>query len=249
MAPITTPAVILHAFPYGETSKIVRLLTDDLGPQSVMAKGARQPRSRFGATLQVFSEGVAQIYVKPGRDLQTLADFDVSDQHRGLSADVARYTAAAALAEIVMRLAPSESHADVFDITCAALSNLEQVDADALDVASLVWLWAVVAVLGFAPRADACARDGRPLPEGRARFSVADGGFLCAACARGAGGRSLEPADRAVLGALIDGDVAAVGTLSPRHAVAHRRLLCRFVEQHAAEGRELKALEMWQDLG
>jgi hypothetical protein len=30
--------------------------------------------------------------------------------------------------------------------------------------------------------------------------------------------------------------------------MAHRRLLVRFVERHVAEGRELKALELWQEL-
>jgi DNA repair protein RecO (recombination protein O) len=249
MAPIATPALILHAFPYGETSKIVRLLTSELGPQSVMAKGARQPRSKFGARLQVFSEGSAQIYVRPGRDLQTLADFDVHDQHRGLSGSVARYAAAAAVAEIVMRLAPAEAHEDVYRVTCSALANLEIVDAALLDVASLVWLWAVVGALGFAPRADACARDGQPLPTGRVRFSVLDGGFLCASCSRGADGTALEQQDRAVLEALIQGAAGRVGTLTPKHAAAHRRLLKRFVERHIAEGRELRALEMWQELG
>jgi DNA repair protein RecO (recombination protein O) len=241
--------MILHAFPYGETSKIVRLLTSELGPQSVMAKGARQPKSKFGARLQVFSEGTAQIYVRPGRDLQTLADFDVREQHRGLSGSVARYTAAAAVAEIVMRLAPAEPHPDVYTVTSAAFANLETVDPALLDVASLVWLWTVVGALGFAPRADACARDGRPLPTGRVRFSVIDGGFLCASCGRGSDGTALEPADRAVVEALIAGDVASVGTLTSKHAAAHRRLLRRFVERHAAEGRELRALEMWQELG
>jgi DNA repair protein RecO (recombination protein O) len=249
MAPIATPAVILHAFPYGETSKIVRLLTSELGPQSVMAKGARQPKSKFGAQLQVFSEGSAQIYVRAGRDLQTLADFDVRDQHRGLSARVERYAAAAAVAEIVMRLAPAEAHPGVYEVTSAAFTNLEMVDPALLDVASLVWLWAVVGALGFAPRADACARDGRPLPGGRVRFSVIDGGFLCTACGRGSDGTALEPQDRAVLEALIGGDVGSVGALTAKHAAAHRRLLRRFVERHVAEGRELRALEMWQELG
>jgi recombinational DNA repair protein (RecF pathway) len=137
----------------------------------------------------------------------------------------------------------------VFTVTTAALANLEEVDVVALDVASLAWLWAVIGALGFAPRADACARDGRALPAGRVRFSVIDGGYLCATCARGAGGSTLDPEDRTVLQSLIEGNVAQVGALSAKHAAAHRRLLRRFVERHAAEGRDLRALEMWQDLG
>ena len=49
---VSTDAIILHSFRYGETSKIVRLLTRDHGPQSVIAKGAMNPKSKFGARLQ-----------------------------------------------------------------------------------------------------------------------------------------------------------------------------------------------------
>lgn len=248
MAPISSPAVILHAFPYGETSKIVRLLTRELGPQSALARGARQARSRFGARLQVFSEGVAQLYFKSNRDLQTVADFDVSVQHEGLSRDVRRYAAAAACAELVLRFGPAEPVPDLFDLTVQALTSLEHEPADRLDVVALGWLWALVASLGFAPRADACARDGHALPPGPVRFSVAEGGFLCRACARGSGGTTLEPDDRAALERLIEGDLAGLAPLSPRHAEAHRRLVVRFVERHVAEGRELKALELWREL-
>jgi recombinational DNA repair protein (RecF pathway) len=95
---------------------------------------------------------------------------------------------------------------------------------------------------------DACARDGRDLPEGAAAFSVAEGGFLCARCAASVATRVLHRGDREVLERLIAGDVADLAPLPPRHAMAHRRLLVRFVERHVAEGRELKALELWQEL-
>jgi hypothetical protein len=57
----------------------------------------------------------------------------------------------------------------------------------------------------------------------------------------------MEESDRETLERLIGGDVAGVQPLPPRHAAAHRRLLVRFVERHLAEGRELKALEFWQE--
>ena len=74
MPPTSTPAIILHTFPYGETSKIARLLTRDHGVQSVMAKGALRPKGKFGARLQVLSTGNAQIYCKANRDKATLED-------------------------------------------------------------------------------------------------------------------------------------------------------------------------------
>ena len=46
---VSTPAIVLSALRYSETSKIVRLATRDVGVQSAIAKGALRPRSRFGA--------------------------------------------------------------------------------------------------------------------------------------------------------------------------------------------------------
>ncbi len=60
---VTTDAIVLHTFRYGETSKIARLLTRDHGPQSVIAKGAMNPKGKFGARLQSLSEGVASFYL------------------------------------------------------------------------------------------------------------------------------------------------------------------------------------------
>ena len=248
MPPATTPAIVLHTFPYGETSKIARLLTRDHGVQSVMAKGATRPKSKFGARLQVLSQGHAQIYLKANRELQTLAEFDVVKQRPELTADVRRYAAAAALAELVMRCFPAEPHPDVFDLVEGALDHLGVAAEHDVDVVALGVLWAAVAVLGFAPRSDACARDGRPLPAGSVQFSVTDGGFLCASCAQGTEATRLAASDRHVLECLTQGVVEDIGPLSARHVLAHRQLLVRFVERHVAEGRELKAMRLWQEL-
>ncbi|HEX5632270.1 MAG TPA: recombination protein O N-terminal domain-containing protein, partial [Gemmatimonadales bacterium] len=60
MPQVTTPAIVLGAIRYGETSKIVRLATREHGVQSAIAKGALRPKSRFGAALQLLREGSAQ---------------------------------------------------------------------------------------------------------------------------------------------------------------------------------------------
>ena len=73
VAPSASRTIVLSAVRYSETSKIVRLATRDLGVQSGIAKGALRPRSRFGAALQVLSEGQAQLLVKENRELHVLA--------------------------------------------------------------------------------------------------------------------------------------------------------------------------------
>ena len=248
MGLVTTDAVILHSFKYGESSKIVRLATADLGVQSAIAKGASRTKSKFGARLQVLSEGVAQLYVKQNRELQTLAEFDVVKQRRELASDVRRYAGGAALAELVLRFSHAGPNPELFALLVVYLDALTSAATEDLDVVVLSALWGTVCVLGFAPALDCCARDGEILPDGAAVFSVLDGGFLCRSCGRGAESRTLRAEDRIALQSLVAGHVTDVGTVAARQGAAHRRLFRDFVQYHLAEGRELKALAFWEGL-
>ena len=248
MALVTTPAIVLHSFKYGETSKIVRLATRDFGMQSAIAKGALRSKSRFGARLELLSQGTAQLYMKENRELHTLAAFDVSVQRRELAADISRFAAAAALAELVMRFSPADPHPELFDLFMSQLDQLGDVSSAELGAASLSMLWRMIAVLGFAPTLAQCARDQRALPEGAAAFSIPDGGFLCSTCAASTNAPWLSADDRAVLVRLVSGEIAGLASIPPRHRAAHRRLLSNFARQHLAEDRELAALSFWENL-
>jgi len=247
MPPVTTPAIILGALRYGDTSKIVRLATRDLGIRSALAKGALRPRSRFGASLQLLSEGVAHLYLKDTRDLQTLAAFDLTSLRAGLAVDLPRFAAAAAIGEVAWRFSPAEAHPDSFDLLSGALTMLETAPSEAVEVLGLRMLWRLVSVLGFAPALHRCARDGTALsPEAPLRFSAAEGGALCPGCAAGHGVTTLSPTDRRDLEALVS-PTAELPVLDDRHAASHRRLFARFLRHHLAEGGEMPAITFWEE--
>ena len=213
---VSTPAIVLSALRYSETSKIVRLATRDVGVQSAIAKGALRPRSRFGAALQLLSEGHAQLLTKEHRELHILAAFDLTRLHAGLAADIAKYAAASVLAELMLRFAPPDPHPESFDLLQEALGALE-----------------------------ACVLDGAVLaPEGGLLFSASDGGAVCPHCAKHHGATHLPVESRADLTSLLDPG-APLPALDGRHAAAHRRLLARYIRYHLAEGVELPALDFW----
>ena len=148
---VSTPAIVLSALRYSETSKIVRLATREFGVQSAIAKGALRPRSRFGAALQLLSEGQAQLLTKDHRELHTLTAFDLTRLHAGLAADLVRYAAASALAEVMLRFAPPDPHPESFDLLLEALGGLETSPAPSVDALGIRLLWHQVGSLGFAP--------------------------------------------------------------------------------------------------
>jgi DNA repair protein RecO (recombination protein O) len=245
MTLLSTPAIVLSTLRYSETSKIVRLATRELGVQSAIAKGALRPRSRFGAALQLLSEGQAQLLMKEHRELHILSAFDLLHLPAGLSENLERYATASALAEVMLHFAPADPHPESYEVFREALHRLEA--AAAAEVGSLGFraLWHLVSVLGFAPSLDACVRDGTPLPStGPLPFNTREGGALCPTCAAQHGASVLPDRARADLSALLDPG-AALPPLDHRHAAAHRRLLARYIRYHLGEGAELPALDFW----
>lgn len=245
MSLVATPAIVLSAIRYGETSKIVRLATRDHGVQSAIAKGALRPKSRFGAALQLLCSGQAQMLLSERRDLHTLTAFDVVHLPLTLSRDLDRYTAASALAEVVARVAPTEPRPATFDLLREALMLLEQAPAEAVEVVGLRLLWRMVQELGFGPSLDHCVRCGEPIPpDGGLLFLPEEGGAIGSECAGRSSPARLGPADRRDLVALaLSGHDLPV--LDAPHAAAHRRLLSRFIHHHVAEGQALPALDFW----
>lgn len=241
---ISTPAIILATTRYGETSKIVRLVTPEHGVQSAIAKGALRPKSRFGAALQILSSGQAHLLFSERRDLHLLTGFDLVWLPLSLSRDVPRFASATALAEVTLRCGATEPHPERFALLTRALQRLEQLPATDLPAASVQELWRLVGALGFRPTVEQCVRDGRPVAaDGELPFSTADGGALCAQCARQAEVTVLPAEARAALVRLLGGD--ELPALDTRHAAAHRRLICRYISHHVAEGASLPALEFW----
>jgi len=244
---VSTRAIVLSALRYGETSKILRLATEDYGIQSVIAKGAFRPRSRFGAALQLLSEGQAQLILAERRELNPLTAFDVTHIPVGIAADVERYATANALAELMLRFAPAQPHAESFQLLSDALRIIEHTPEAASASLGLRILWRMVGVLGFAPSLDACVRDGAPVRAGGGlAFAADEGGALCEVCAVGRSVSILRPSDRAALVALLD-PAQPLPPLTPLEAAAHRRLLARYIRAHLSEGGTLPALTFWHD--
>lgn len=245
MPPVSLSAIVLATIRYGDTSKIARLATREMGVQSAIAKGALRPRSKFGTALHLLSEGNATIYPSRNGDLHTLAQFDVRQVRTGLGERMDRFAAASLLSELMLRFAPATSHPGSYDLFRDALAILEAAPAIAVEPLSLRLLWRLVGELGFAPSLDRCARDGAPVSErGAVVFSPQDGGVLCTRCARGTVGAQLGAEDRADLTAWLD-PAAELPSLDERHLAAHRRLLDRYIRHHLAEGGALPALAFW----
>ncbi len=250
MSLVTTPAVVLQTYRYSETSKVVRLATRELGVQSAIAKGALRPKSRFGAGLELLGEGVAQLYFRETHELHTLGAFDLVNLRRDLAADVGRFAGAAALAQVVLKMAPPAPVPAAYDALLAALDALEAASPDRADATAVRAIWRLVAVLGFEPSLATCVQDGvgiEPAGDAPVAFSVAEGGAFCPRCEPARSQQSTRIPRQAYRDLLALNDPAAeLPVLDSPHAAAHRRLVARFVRYHLGEAGPLPALDFWE---
>jgi DNA repair protein RecO (recombination protein O) len=249
MAIVVTDAVVLHAFDYLETSRVFRLATREGGGavHSVVARGARRPKSRFGTAVDLFAEGTAQIAVRPGREMHNLIGFDISHSRHGLSESLQRFAAASAIAEMAARFARDDLHGAFYDELTQALDRLNVAPPAEARAVGLAAAWRLVAELGFAPTLEHCASCREMLgPYDPAVFSHSAGGVLCRPCAAHAPvGRTLPPEARLAVRDWIAGSPPASGTMGDAEGRAHQRLLREFLHEHLTEGRELRAYDAW----
>lgn len=247
MALLATDAIVLHSFDYLESSRILRLVTRDGGVRSVLAKGARRSSRRFGSGLDLFAQGTAQLYAKPGRDLDTLSGFDITRSRPQLGEDMGRFAGASAIAELILRFGREASDSNLYDAVAQSFDALSLATAEEALTTTLASAWRIVAELGVAPALDVCGECHAVLDEADAvLFSHRAGGALCARCGRLAPtGRKIPAEARNVIRHFLSGTV--VEPLGDAATRSHQRLLREFLAEHLADGRPLRAMEMWEE--
>lgn len=152
------PGYVLHTYPYKETSLIVEAFTRGHGRVSLLARGARRPRSAMRGVLLAFHplrlgwSGSAElsnlIAAEWGGSLQPLTG-------RGLMCGFY-------LNELILRLVPREDpHEALFDAYAEALANLAA--AASFPPVLRSFEKRLLAELGYAPLLDREALSGAPI--------------------------------------------------------------------------------------
>jgi DNA repair protein RecO (recombination protein O) len=243
---IVTDAIVLHAFDYLESSRILKLVTRDVGVRSVLARGARKSKRRFGTALDLFSQGTGELFVKPGRELDTLGAFDVTQARPRLAENLERFAGASALAELTLRFARDGAEPGLFTAVADALDAIAAAPSEHAGDETIRGAWRVLAEIGVAPAIETCAECHASVEASApAVFSHPAGGVLCARCGpRSRGGRTLPANARAALADWLAG--------TPHHLAestdlrAHQRLLREFLREHLADDRPLRAFDTWE---
>ena len=170
--------LVLRTVPYRDHDLIVDLLSGAAGRFSVMARGARRSRKRFGGALEVGTR--LDVETSRGRgQLATLSAADVVGPLRAIRTDLDRFYQLSYVLEVArLTIREGEGDARLYGVVVSYIEALEAASATAEGLA--VWDLGMLAAHGYALRLGRCVVTGGP-PDG---LSLRAGGAVLCAMAR-----------------------------------------------------------------
>jgi DNA repair protein RecO (recombination protein O) len=225
--------IVLRTQKLGEADRIITVLGRTTGRVRAVAKGVRRTKSRFGARLEPFTH--VDLMLHPGRSLDVITQAEVIRPYGDpLAGDYPRYTAGVAMLETAERFTPVEKEPALRQLLLliGGLRALVEQEHDPRLILD-AFLLRSLAVAGYAPVLEECARCGAP-GNGATRlpaFAVAAGGMVCASC-RPPGAASPAAGTVALMLALVRGNWADADPSQRRHQVECSGLVAAYLQWH-----------------
>lgn len=127
----TTEAVVLQSRKQGDTSKIVTLYTREFGKLNVIAKGARDSKSKFGGALEAFALTTVVFYKKEARDLYLLSKAELLRSRSSLLNSIEQIEIASRIVELIRNaMHDEEENAEIFELLNLVLDALAEIGSD-----------------------------------------------------------------------------------------------------------------------
>jgi DNA repair protein RecO (recombination protein O) len=178
--PLKTQAVVLRAMKYGEADRILHVFTPDHGRRSVIARGARRPKSKLGGRLEPPSHVDLQLHEGKG-DISTVTGVSTIAALPRLRERLDSIDAAMHACDDVGRLfGDGEAHPPIFHLLVNYLGQLDRDASAATAPRQLAFRLKLLLGAGLAPQLGQCAHCGNGGP--LVAFSGEDGGLLCSQC-------------------------------------------------------------------
>ena len=124
---LKTEAIVLSKMNYGDTSMISSLFTEEFGRISVIVKGARSPKSKYGRIVDLINHLSIVIYTKETRDLQFLSSADLIDHYPEIKNDLEKLKYSYSIAELLKNLlGEHETNKRIFKGVVKILNRLNE---------------------------------------------------------------------------------------------------------------------------
>lgn len=188
----TTDAFILRTYPLAETHKICVMLTKNFGLIRGVAHGARRLKSRFGASLEPFTEVHLTFHEKEGRELVRISNCDIVSSSFHQVSKTENAAALSYITELLCEFLPAhDPNEKLYRLVTAILEAMRQ-DSDLYSILRYFEVW-LLKLSGFFPELRNCTGCDETIESSQGVWLGNDGTPHCYKCSGGRGiGISVE---------------------------------------------------------
>lgn len=178
---IKTEAVVLSKINYGDSSSIASLFTEDLGKVSVIVKGARSVKSKYGKIVDPLNYLSVVLYKKESREVQLLSGADIVEHFPEIKNDLNKLSFAYGVIELIKNLlAEHEVNKKIFKGVIKILLRLNE-GIEKSEITFGRFLFFFLKETGYEIQIDSCAICGKRVESENAYYHR-EKGVMCGNC-------------------------------------------------------------------
>ena len=168
--------IVINEKAYGETSKIINVITKEYGIIGIIAKGARTLKSEFRVSTAKLSYAYFNIIYKEGK-LSTLVSADIINPFKNIIKDINKISYAVYILELSEQVV-KQTNQNIFDLMLSGLIKINE-GYDPLIIMNIIEL-KYLDYLGVMPVLDRCSVCGST--NNIVTLSSDKGGYVCKNC-------------------------------------------------------------------
>ncbi len=168
--------IVIRRDNMGETDRRITIFTDRFGKVSIIAKGARRPKSRLASSTDLFCE--IEFIAARGRSLGILTESKIISSHCDIGSAWAKTKNAYWVGELINNLVHDEEpNPGLYKLLS---DTLKVIDGDDSVLVVDYFIFNCLRLLGYEPELKKCAVSGKQLSTSdKLLFDPAAGGVVC----------------------------------------------------------------------
>ena len=115
--------IVINEIPYGDTSKIINVFTENLGIIGIIAKGAKSVKSHLRNVTEKYTYGKFYIYYKEDK-LSILSDVDIIDNFKVLKNDIVLFGYLAYVVDLCSQVYKQNNSNEIYNLMLKTLKKM-----------------------------------------------------------------------------------------------------------------------------
>jgi DNA repair protein RecO (recombination protein O) len=235
-----TRAIVLHGMNYRETDRLLKLITEDRGKVSAIARGVKKEKSLLRGAVEPLTCAIFQL--NPGRNLYTLSQADIIRSYHKIKDSLEKLVICSFFCELIdCFVEEGNPDTESYQLLSGILDFVEDNDPDLSKLVAYFEVHLHV-INGIFPDFHRCVKCGSTETQARVKVDLDSGGAVCSACAGANQGQ-----ESYLLNSLFALDNASIKNLieyledeyNEQELIHARRIISRFTSHYL--GKELKS--------